>query len=560
MLIHSMNKLIFLLLISFFVSAQTLNVKNISAVEMDVELIFEVENTANVHLPYAYFNTSVFYNQSDHQKVLNLSSNAQIVEISDALDGNQRIVFNFSLSPNEKKNITMYGKIFVNYSLNITQNAPYPFNYPEELSIYTKESDYVKISSEIKTKAEELRGNSNDTYEIIANVVNWIYQNIKYDKAYVDPTMDSEFVMREKKGVCDEFSHLTIAMLRHLNIPSRIIVGYVHSGEFWGPHAWTEVWIPNYGWIEVDSTFSELGWLDGTHLRISHGIDQKQVTDSFSTTAPFDLKNLRLYRNQNYVFKRTDAFEPPVTAELIVPVSPVEQGQLINVTAKISNPTNNHLFLPVRLKPSQELILFNPSLQLLHIPPNTNITHDWSIQFPNMSMQLIYRYPVVLEIGNIYQRQVITGKKILNEEDYPRFVLVQGYGIVPVGDAAKVSIVLVGNHSDGVYGTIELIIEEWRTMINYSLANGETMTYDISLPEYLLKKSTKGTLNITYGDYYINLPLPINVVGDESATPDPGAPTDLTSIYLQTIFPVFIILMIVISGVIIFLAKQKRIS
>ena len=554
-----MKKLIFLLLFAFFVSADTLNVKNISAVEMDVELVFEVENNADSTLSYAHFNTSTFYNASRNQQVLSVGSNAQILDTSTEYDGNQRIVLNFSLAPHEKKNITLYGKILVDYNQNISGDAPYPFSSPSNMSVYLSESDYVKITPDIQSMADLLRGNSTNTYEIATNVVNWIYHNLTYDKKYVDSTMDSAFVMRERRGVCDEYSHLAIAILRHLGIPSRIIVGYVHSGEFWGPHAWIEFWLPNQGWLEADPTFSEISWLDGTHLRISHGVDQKRVTDSFSTTASFDLKYLDLMRYQNYVFKKSDPYSPPVEAELIVPVSPVEQNQYVNVTARIKNPTQNQLFLPVRLKQSQELVLLNHSMVILYVPPSGNVSNDWTLIFPNMSMQLIYRYPVVLEIGNISDRKQIVGKKVLSEEDYPRFVLVEKYSIVPVGNAAKVSVVLTGNRTDGVYGSIRLTLESWSTELNYSLANGESMTYDLPIPESFLQKSTKGSLNITYGDYYVNLPLPINVIGGELEKPVETKPVNAAELFIQTFLPIAIILMIIISGVIIFLAKQKRI-
>ena len=62
-------------------------------------------------------------------------------------------------------------------------------------------------------------------------------------------------VLREGKGVCQDFAHLMIAILRSFGIPTRYVSGYIHRpGQESHSHAWVESWLPGIGWVGVDPT------------------------------------------------------------------------------------------------------------------------------------------------------------------------------------------------------------------------------------------------------------------------------------------------------------------
>ncbi len=73
------------------------------------------------------------------------------------------------------------------------------------------------------------------------------------------------FLTQSKKGYCTHFASATTAMLRALGIPSRYVEGYIVGQSTFGSdgwadvsakkaHAWSEIWLPDVGWVPVEST------------------------------------------------------------------------------------------------------------------------------------------------------------------------------------------------------------------------------------------------------------------------------------------------------------------
>ena len=71
-------------------------------------------------------------------------------------------------------------------------------------------------------------------------------------------------ILRRREGVCQDFSHLMLAMLRGLGLPGRYVSGYIRTRPAPGQprrlgadqsHAWVGAWAgPALGWIDVDPT------------------------------------------------------------------------------------------------------------------------------------------------------------------------------------------------------------------------------------------------------------------------------------------------------------------
>ena len=79
-----------------------------------------------------------------------------------------------------------------------------------------------------------------------------------------------------RRGVCQDFANLFIAMARLLGIPARYVCGYIHTGNNGenrvgadASHAWVQLYIPNVGWKGFDPTNGTLPHLD--HVRIAYG-------------------------------------------------------------------------------------------------------------------------------------------------------------------------------------------------------------------------------------------------------------------------------------------------
>jgi len=112
----------------------------------------------------------------------------------------------------------------------------------------------------------------------IRDIVNWVHSNVEYDISYWSASKSARDVFAERRGVCVEYTHLLISMLRSLGFDTRYASGYV-QGASWQPHAWAEVYVPGYGWLPADATFGQVGTLDSSHVVFHYGTDQSDVYD-----------------------------------------------------------------------------------------------------------------------------------------------------------------------------------------------------------------------------------------------------------------------------------------
>ena len=86
-----------------------------------------------------------------------------------------------------------------------------------------------------------------------------------------------------REGVCQDFTHIMLALLRRMGLPCRYVSGYIAPralGEDDGPtpiatHAWVEVLLPELGWVGVDPTNDIEAGL--RHVRVAVGRDYADV-------------------------------------------------------------------------------------------------------------------------------------------------------------------------------------------------------------------------------------------------------------------------------------------
>lgn len=96
----------------------------------------------------------------------------------------------------------------------------------------------------------------------------------------VDSPIDEALGNRE--GVCQDFAHIMIALVRELGIPCRYVSGYLfHRTENRdrsaqdATHAWVEAWLPELGWVGFDPTNNLLA--SERHIRAAIGRDYADV-------------------------------------------------------------------------------------------------------------------------------------------------------------------------------------------------------------------------------------------------------------------------------------------
>jgi len=118
-------------------------------------------------------------------------------------------------------------------------------------------SRYCEVDRMVQM-AWDLFGKTPATWERVQAVMDWVHGRVTFGYQYARPTKTAHDVCEEKQGVCRDFQHLAITMLRALNVPARYATGYL--GDIGVPpspaamdfSAWFEVYLGNR-WYTLDA-------------------------------------------------------------------------------------------------------------------------------------------------------------------------------------------------------------------------------------------------------------------------------------------------------------------
>jgi transglutaminase-like putative cysteine protease len=112
--------------------------------------------------------------------------------------------------------------------------------------------------------------------EFVAAVAKYIHTHFEYARHVTLASSPIDDVLTHGKGVCQDFTHLMIAILRAFGVPARYVSGYVHRTDKESQsHAWCEVWLPDLGWISIDPTNDQLA--DERFVKVAIGRDFTDV-------------------------------------------------------------------------------------------------------------------------------------------------------------------------------------------------------------------------------------------------------------------------------------------
>ncbi len=124
-------------------------------------------------------------------------------------------------------------------------------------------SRHVPFNAELADYARPSFTPGRPLLEGVLELTERIHRDFEYDpKATTIATPVSE-VFKQRRGVCQDFSHLQIACLRSLGLAARYVSGYLRTMPAPGKprligadatHAWVSVFCPDSGWQEVDPT------------------------------------------------------------------------------------------------------------------------------------------------------------------------------------------------------------------------------------------------------------------------------------------------------------------
>jgi transglutaminase-like putative cysteine protease len=175
----------------------------------------------------------------------------------------------------------------------ITKKKPLPgevssaANQWEEIKQVQQKAPYIDFLKLEKIEAikdlekiiNELKAQEPTPLQLAKSLNEYVYNTFAYQKGIttVETTVDE--ILEIKSGVCQDFAHVLLAMLRLSSIPARYVSGYIcpnrngMRGEG-ATHAWVEAYIPFCGWLGLDPTNNCM--VNETHVRLAVG---KNFTD-----------------------------------------------------------------------------------------------------------------------------------------------------------------------------------------------------------------------------------------------------------------------------------------
>ena len=159
----------------------------------------------------------------------------------------------------------------------------------EEYFDFLAPTSYVPYLPQLRSLVETAEGDSGHTVASFAHrASDLIHQRFPYVKGATHVHSSIEDSLARGAGVCQDFAHLLLGVLRMRDVPGRYVSGYLVPQRAAEPgvsleevvgdhasHAWIEAYIPGAGWIGLDPT---LGTTVGSrHIRVAYGRDYGDV-------------------------------------------------------------------------------------------------------------------------------------------------------------------------------------------------------------------------------------------------------------------------------------------
>jgi len=111
-----------------------------------------------------------------------------------------------------------------------------------------------------------------------------IFATFEYDPSFTDVSTPLGAVLAARRGVCQDFAHLSVSALRMLGLAARYVSGYIETSPPPGAarlvgadasHAWCSLWVPEIGWVDFDPTNDHLP--THRHITVAWGRDYGDV-------------------------------------------------------------------------------------------------------------------------------------------------------------------------------------------------------------------------------------------------------------------------------------------
>ena len=169
---------------------------------------------------------------------------------------------------------------------------------------YLQPTEAIPIAPESIAWAREILRESRPMGEALDELNKTIYREFKYRSGSTEIETPLSLIWKKREGVCQDFAHVMISVLRAARLPCRYVCGYIESeppvsadpsrkrlvGSL-ATHAWIEVLVPGMAWVALDPTNNQ--WCGEQHVTVAVGrdfLDAAPVRGTFKGSASQKLK------------------------------------------------------------------------------------------------------------------------------------------------------------------------------------------------------------------------------------------------------------------------------
>jgi len=298
--VNLMKKIFLLFFILFFVPEASCLAENyVLEGQMGSDIVYELQQqvkngpgTRTLVLSFVVppTFTSPTYNQEIHGFKLSFSPQPKEEKQSGDQRGNQIITATWDPPPSEVIARISFRARNQTELQQLQTGTPFPVRkVPVEVRPYLEATAQVQCEDQrIRKLANELTNGVTTQFDAVQRILTWIVDNVHYvspPKAY-----DAIYALQEHKGNCQNFSHLSAALMRAVGIPVRIVNGVTLNQPFnvsrkggvltfkmgQGRHSWIEVWFEDLGWVPFDAQQTEL-FVSNRYVRVEVGIDNNET-------------------------------------------------------------------------------------------------------------------------------------------------------------------------------------------------------------------------------------------------------------------------------------------
>lgn len=116
--------------------------------------------------------------------------------------------------------------------------------------------------------------------EALQAVSSAVYREFQYESGSTEVSTPLHTVWRQRRGVCQDFAHVLLSILRTAGLPCRYVCGYIETTPPPGrrglvgsiaTHAWVELLAPGMQWVAIDPTNDQ--WCGEQHVDMAYGRD-----------------------------------------------------------------------------------------------------------------------------------------------------------------------------------------------------------------------------------------------------------------------------------------------